>query len=107
MTEQPRTEPEELTWEYAVVELMGHVRHVGRLTEVDRFGTKMGRIDIPKGGKFEDGFTTVFFSGQSVYRVSPCDLATVERANKPYEPVGRITYQEPGGRADDGYDHDD
>jgi hypothetical protein len=47
--------------EYAVVELMGHVRHVGRLTEVDRFGSKMGRIDIPKGGKFEDGFTSVFF----------------------------------------------
>jgi len=33
---------------------MGHVRHVGRLTEVERFGTKMGRIDVPKGGKFED-----------------------------------------------------
>lgn len=78
--------------EYAVVELMGHVRHVGRLTEVDRFGSKMGRIDIPKGGKFEDGFTSVFFSGSAIYRVTPCDLATVERANQPSAPVGRLTY---------------
>lgn len=91
--------------EYAVVELMGHVRHVGRLTEVERFGTKMGRIDVPKGGKFEDGFTSVFFSGGSIYRVTPCDLATVERANKPYEPAGRLTYQAPDD--DDEIDLDD
>lgn len=88
MTEEKAapTESAEPAPEYAVVELMGHVRHVGRLTEVERFGTKMGRVDVPKDGKFEDGFTSFFFSGASIYRVTPCDLATVERANKPLEP---------------------
>ncbi len=57
-------EPAE-TW--AVVELMGHVKLAGRLTEVERFGAKMGRLDIPTA----DGFVTQFFGGPSVYRITP------------------------------------
>lgn len=53
---------------WAVIELMGHVRMAGRVTEVERFGSKMGRIDIPDG----DGFKTQFFSGASIYRETPC-----------------------------------
>lgn len=101
--EQPAEQPQP---EYAIVELMGHVRHVGRLTEVERFGTKMGRIDVPKNGKFEDGFVSVFFSGGSIYRVTPCDLPTVERMNKTYE-AGRLTYREPEDDLDDGADPDE
>lgn len=52
------------TW--AVVELMGHVKLAGRLSEVERFGSKMGRLDIPAG----DGFVTQFFGGGSVYRIT-------------------------------------
>lgn len=89
MTEVQHTEQ---PTEYAIVELMGHVRHVGRVTEVERFGTKMGRVDIPKDGKFDNGFVTVFFSGAAIYRVTPCDLETVERANKVYSP-GRLDYR--------------
>jgi hypothetical protein len=37
----------EETW--AIVELMGHVRLAGRLTEEEKFGAKMGRLDIPAG----------------------------------------------------------
>lgn len=36
------------TW--AVVELMGHVKLAGKLTEEERFGAKMGRLDIPVHG---------------------------------------------------------
>src|ERR1700693_2149895 len=86
--------PEEPQAEYAIIELMGHVRHVGRVTEVERFGTKLGRVDVPKGGKFELGYTTVFFSGAALYRMTPCDLATVTKANQPYEAAGRLTYRE-------------
>jgi hypothetical protein len=32
---------------WAIVELMGHVRLAGRLTEEEKFGVKMGRLDIP------------------------------------------------------------
>ena len=33
------------TW--AIVELMGHVKLAGKLSEEERFGVKMGRLDIP------------------------------------------------------------
>jgi hypothetical protein len=52
------------TW--AIVELMGHVRIGGRLTEEERFGVKMGRLDVPNG----DAFVTQFFGGASVYRIT-------------------------------------
>ena len=53
------------TW--AIVELMGHVRIAGYLTEEERFGVKMGRLDIPAPG----GDVTQYFGGSSVYRITP------------------------------------
>jgi len=53
--------------QWAILELLGHVKLAGRVTEQEHFGTKLGRIDIPTG----DGFTTQFFSGSSIYRLTP------------------------------------
>lgn len=56
---------EQATW--AIVELMGHVRIAGRLTEEEKFGSKLGRLDIPA----KDGsFVTQMFGGGSVYRIT-------------------------------------
>lgn len=56
---------EEAVW--AIVELMGHVKLAGRISEEEKFGSKIGRIDIPQ----EDGaFVTQFFGGGSIYRVT-------------------------------------
>lgn len=85
---------------WAIVELMGHVRLAGRLTEEEKFGTKMGRLDIPAevtcptcGGSGNGeistgpdpandpcagclgkgqvpGFVTQMFGGGSVYRIT-------------------------------------
>jgi len=53
--------------QWGILELMGHVRLAGRISEEERYGSKLGRIDIP--GK--DGtFTTQFFSGSSIYRLT-------------------------------------
>jgi hypothetical protein len=51
------------TW--AVVHLMGHAKYAGRLTEEEKFGVKLGRVDVPAA----DGFTTVYFGGGSVYKI--------------------------------------
>lgn len=70
---------------WAVVELMGHVRMAGRVTEEERFGCKMGRIDIPRG----DGFFTQYFTGSSIYRMTPVSeevARSVAAQNEP-EPV--------------------
>lgn len=76
------------TW--AVVELMGHVRIAGRLTEEEKFGGKLGRLDIPTSKPcervhvpFQDpcpdckdtkqvdgGFVTQWFGASSVYRIT-------------------------------------
>jgi len=53
---------------WAVVELMGYVRMAGKVSEVERYGAKCVRIDIPDGA----GFKTQFFGGASLYRETPC-----------------------------------
>lgn len=75
--------------EWAILEQMGHVRTGGLVSEVAMFGVAMGRIDIPNAEG--DGFTTQFFGGQSVYRLTPTTEALARlaaRSNQP-EPVHR------------------
>lgn len=83
---------------WGILELMGHVRLAGKISQEENFGTKLGRIDIPrrdkcpneacapdltqsgndrhdcptcKGSGFVDAFTTQYFGGSSVYRLTP------------------------------------
>lgn len=53
--------------QWAIIELMGHVKIAGHVTEVEMFGSKLGRVDIPIG----DTFTTQYFNGSSLYRLTP------------------------------------
>lgn len=72
---------------WAIVELMGHVKLAGLLTEEMHLGVEMGRIDIPQVG---GGYVTQFFGGGSVYRITPTTEAVareVAKRNQP-EPVG-------------------
>jgi hypothetical protein len=93
---------------WAILELMGHVRMAGRVTEEERFGAKMGRIDVPGEG---DSFTTVYFGGSSVYRMTPTTeevARSVAAQNKP-QPVHRWELPEPEKAASilDGRDDED
>lgn len=54
---------------WAILELMGHVRLAGRVTEESHFGVALGRIDIPTAAG--DGYTTQYFGGASIYRLTP------------------------------------
>lgn len=49
--------------QWAILELMGHVRLSGRVSEEERFGCKLGRIDVPVESKCQDcgGLGTVAF----------------------------------------------
>lgn len=71
---------------WAVLELMGHVRTAGRITEEQRFGATLGRCDVPQA---DGSFVTIYFGGSSVYRLTPCSeeaARAVALRNKP-EPV--------------------
>ena len=52
MTEERENEPsvEQDGFEWAIVEVLGHRKHAGRVREEERFGAKMLRIDVPVHG---------------------------------------------------------
>lgn len=78
--------------QWAVVELMGHVRMAGRVIEEERFGSVMGRIDIPREG---DQFTTQYFNGSSIYRVTPVSEEAARSMAKHHQPRPVLEWELP------------
>lgn len=73
-------------WSWAIIEIMGFRKHAGRIREVEQFGTKMLRIDIPvKGDPAKNGWETHCYGGPSIFSITPTDEATALKINKPYE----------------------
>lgn len=88
-----------LTYEgWAMVEQMGFRKTVGRVSEVETYGTKMLRLDVPVIGA--DGkpseFVTRFCGGPSLYQVTPLDeelaLDMAKRQDDP-RPIKPTAYQ--------------
>lgn len=79
---------------WAVIELMGHVRIAGRVSEVERYGAKCGRVDIPTG---PETFVTQFFGGASLYRETPCteDVARRVAEQGSHKPVWAYGLEHP------------
>jgi hypothetical protein len=74
---------------WAIVELMGHRRLAGRVSEVTQYGTTQLRLDVP--GEGDTIAATQFYSGGALYCVTPTDEKTaraVARLGRP-EPVQR------------------
>lgn len=87
------TDKTETYW--AIVELMGHRQRAGLCQEVEQFGAKMLRIDIPAG---DAEFVTEFYGGSSIYALRPAaeDVARLmaERLGDP-RPVAPVSYRLP------------
>jgi hypothetical protein len=61
---------------WALIEQMGFRKTVAKVREVEQFGTKMLRMDVPffEGDKPEPaGYATRFAGGPSLYQVSPLE----------------------------------
>lgn len=67
--------------DYAIVELFGHTTLVGRIAEVERFGTKMLAIEPLFNGAL---LPAVFYGGASIYGLTPCS-AEIAAARAPRE----------------------
>lgn len=99
------TAPAEEIW--ALVEIFGHRRHFGRVTEVEKFGTKMLRIDVPAAAAAPllgeaESFETFFYGGGSIFGMTPmteeaCRKAAERDRPRPYTPIARL----PGPDFDD------
>lgn len=68
---------------FAVVELMGHAKIAGKVTEQVIAGVAMLRVDVPKTSK-RDGYTK-FYSAGALYCLTPCDEATAQRAAEAFD----------------------
>lgn len=55
--------------DYAIVELFGHTTLVGRVSEVERFGSKMLALEPLFNGTLMDA---VLHGGAAIYRLTPC-----------------------------------
>lgn len=63
--------------EWAVVELMGHLKLAGKVSEATIAGASLLRIDVPElptedGRPAQPGYTK-FFGPASIYSITPCD----------------------------------
>ena len=83
---QPITASDMPAGEYAIVEALGHRTLVGRVLEIERFGTKMLQVE-PLFGDVMLG--PVLLGGGSIYQFTPCSPA-IAYARRPKE-----TYQLP------------
>lgn len=72
--------------DYAIVEALGHRTLVGRVTEVERFGTTMLQIEPLFGGLM---LGPILLGGGSIYQFTPCS-AEAAFSRRPQE-----TYQIP------------
>lgn len=80
---------------WAVVEVMGHNRYAGFLTEQAVGGCNFVRVDVPACGD-RQAFTKLLGQG-SIFAITPCDEATARAAaesfrSKPLE-VAMLTHQ--------------
>jgi hypothetical protein len=92
---------------WAFLELMGHRQRVGYVREVELFGGKLLRIDIPTDG----GDVTEFYGCSSIYALRPIseeiarDRAKAYGDPRPVKPVQyRIEDRSNGAYGDNHYD---
>jgi hypothetical protein len=58
--------------DYGIVELFGHTTLVGRISEVERFGSKMLALEPIFRGVL---LPAIFHGGAAIYRLTPCSAA--------------------------------
>lgn len=72
---------------WAILDMMGHLRMGGYVTEVEFAGARVGRIDVPAEG--DEPASTHLFGGQSIYRLSFVSEELARRAarSNPARPI--------------------
>lgn len=68
--------------QWCILELMGHQRIAGKITEQVIAGQAMLRVDVPKTASKES--FTVFYTSNAVYRIVPTDEKTARAAAEYY-----------------------
>lgn len=87
--------------EWAIVELMGHRRLAGYLSEVELAGKGFLRLDVPTG----EGSVTQLYNPASVYAITPTSEETARRVAAVSQPAPVQQWELPGAieGVDDGF----
>jgi len=96
-------------WTWAILEVFGHRRHVGRAREEEKFGSKLCRIDVPKlGAGGEITWSSHFYGGSSIFSYTPTTEQTVMKyAEREYVPAIPFRDHDADVDTDDGDDFED
>lgn len=79
---------------WAILELMGHRKLAGRISEATIGGHPMLRLDTPSAV----GEVTQFYSAAAVYCITPCDEATARKVSDAYRPQPVSPFELPAAR---------
>jgi hypothetical protein len=92
--------------EWALVELMGHQKIVGRVSEASLAGGAFLRIDVPAAD--ENKAFTRFYGPGAIYSINPIDEALAMRMIREYrnEPVSRFELPQIAEKVSDDDDED-
>jgi hypothetical protein len=71
--------------EWVFLEIMGHRSHWGLLTEIERFGSKLARIDV-YGIDDTDPRATHYYGGCSIFSITPSSSDACRKWVSRYEP---------------------
>lgn len=71
--------------EWVFLEVMGHRSHYGLLTEIERFGAKMSRIDVFGVGATEPE-ATHFYGGPAIFSITPTTEETCRQQTDRWKP---------------------
>ena len=84
---------------HAIVELMGHAKIAGKVSEETIAGAALLRVDVPKTERREA--YTKFYSAGAVYSITPTDEATANYAAEQFDnpPVSPYVLRMPAAPA--------
>lgn len=96
---------------WAIVELMGHRRLAGYVTEEEHFGTAMLRLDVHGLDDAKTAAVTQFYGGSSVYCVTPATEEIARGLGERLKPAPVQQYELPAAEpvrrhVSDGVDDD-
>lgn len=86
---------------WAIVELLGHRRLGGWVTEVELFGAKQLRLDVPSAAEPSKVYATQVYSPKALYSFTPCSEGEARTVASYSQPAPMLEPQLPGRHTDD------
>ena len=78
--------------EWVVLELMGHRKFAGRISEAQRFGVALAKLEVFSGDEEQPSFVQEYHP-QAIYCLTPCTEELARQYSKRNRPVAISRYE--------------